>query len=41
MTVWLIILTIAVLWCGWSIFELCKAIKTILEIIHDMNEVEK
>ena len=35
MTVWLIILTVAVIWCAWSIHQLCGAINSILEIIKD------
>ena len=33
MKVWLIILTVAVIWCAWSIHELCGAIKAILEML--------
>lgn len=33
MKVWLIILTVAVIWCIWGIFELCGAVKAILEIL--------
>lgn len=35
MIVWLIILTLAVIWCGWSIHQLCGVINRIFEILKD------
>lgn len=37
MIIWLVILTLAVIWCGWSIHQLCGAISCILKILKDNN----
>ncbi len=38
MIVWMIILTIAVIWCGWSIGQIGEVLKSIIDYLNSKKD---